>query len=139
MKKIFQIIIVVIVLGTGTTLASLAYGYIDPEQYQNYSNIHEKTLTYNALESLLNYCYEHASDSPNPVQDLLDKGFLNSGNLVHNCKDVKQTFDNVDMELAAMIKALNKLTLEDQMRNQANDMAAQYNCTITQNGLSYQC
>jgi hypothetical protein len=85
-----------------------AHGYTDPKQYENYPDIQGKVLGDNALEYLLNYCFEHASDSANPAQDLVDKGLLDPNLIVHNCKEVKSTFDKVDTELTDMIKALNE-------------------------------
>jgi hypothetical protein len=42
----------------------------------------------NALEEVRNYCFQHASD-PNPIQDLIDKGFLPESFTGETCKSVK--------------------------------------------------
>jgi hypothetical protein len=42
---------------------------------------------------LVNYFFQDA-DRPNPIQDLIDKGFLHSG-FNETCKSVKQTYDKV--------------------------------------------
>ena len=47
--------------------------------------------TMGSLE-ILDYSYEHASDSPNPVQDLIDKGFLSSDLKGATCKSIKETY-----------------------------------------------
>jgi hypothetical protein len=39
----------------------------------------------------INYCYEHAADSANPVQDLVDKGFVPDFN-GWDCKLVKERY-----------------------------------------------
>jgi hypothetical protein len=46
-----------------------------------------------SYQELINYCYQHA-DRPNPLEDLIDKGFLPSG-FKETCKSVKQTYDKV--------------------------------------------
>lgn len=38
---------------------------------------HGQTMTQQQRESLLDYCFQHA-DRPNPIDDLIDKGFLSS-------------------------------------------------------------
>ena len=38
---------------------------------------HGQTMTQQQREALINYCYQHA-DRPNPIDDLIDKGFLPS-------------------------------------------------------------
>ena len=48
-----------------------------------------------ALEELRNYCFQHASESPNPVEDLMDKGFLYENITVKNCKEVKLAIDKI--------------------------------------------
>jgi hypothetical protein len=54
---------------------------------------HGQNMTQQQREALINYCYQHA-DRPNPLQDLIDKGFLPSG-FKETCKSVKQTYDKV--------------------------------------------
>ena len=41
------------------------------------------------LESLLNYCFEHASDSANPIQDLVDKGLITGIYSGKTCADIR--------------------------------------------------
>lgn len=62
-------------------LISLAYG---------------QTSTEEQLETLINYCYQHA-DRPNPIQDLIDKGFL-PPNLTETCKSIKQLYDKIQAD-----------------------------------------
>ena len=45
------------------------------------------------LETLVNYCYQHASDSPNPIQDLVDKGLLSPEFNGKTCVSIKQTLE----------------------------------------------
>ena len=47
------------------------------------------------LNKIVNYCFEHAN-RPNPVQDLLDKGLVNTTKFSgKTCADVKQGYDNL--------------------------------------------
>jgi hypothetical protein len=43
---------------------------------------------------MLNYCYQHA-DRPNPLQDLIDKGFLSLNFKGETCLSVNQTYNDV--------------------------------------------
>jgi len=68
-----------------------------------------------ALESLLNYCYEHA-DRPNPIQDLVDKGFLSSNMTGITCAEVRQMDDRVQIAIKVVNEKLeqyNKLILQE--------------------------
>jgi len=44
-------------------------------------------------EALINYCYQHA-DRPNPVDDLIDKGFLPPSFKGETCISIKQAYEN---------------------------------------------
>jgi excinuclease UvrABC helicase subunit UvrB len=71
-------------------------------------------------EALINYCYQHA-DRPNPIQDLIDKGFLPEG-FKETCKSVKQTYDKVQTKLEAEEQARLKelqVRLKEQQENTA--------------------
>jgi hypothetical protein len=61
-------------------LVSLAYGQ---------SLTQEEKI---GVKELLNYCYQHASD-PNPIQDLIDKGFLPKSLNATTCLEWKQYYD----------------------------------------------
>jgi hypothetical protein len=80
-------------------LVSLAYGYpygyppIDPEPFKDNPEDYNRILNYNELQLLLDYCYEHASDSANPVQDLVDKGLVNGIWDNRDCKEIKNISD----------------------------------------------
>jgi hypothetical protein len=52
-----------------------------------------------SLEPLINYCYQHA-DRPNPIQDLIDKGFLSPEFRAETCLSLKQTYDLIASNLA---------------------------------------
>ena len=58
---------------------------------------HGQNMTQQQRESIINYCFEHA-DRPNPIQDLIDKGFLPSG-FKETCKSVKQTYDKEQIRI----------------------------------------
>lgn len=61
-----------LIIGLIILLNPLAHGYIDPEEYRGSPDLYDRILNYNELELLVKYCYEHASESPNPIQDLVD-------------------------------------------------------------------
>jgi hypothetical protein len=72
---------------------------------------------------ILDYCYQHA-DSPNPVQDLVDKGVVSSEFNGGTCAGVKQASDNT-----------LKVTL-----NFTNHMIQRYQeCTDKPNSSPYDC
>jgi hypothetical protein len=51
-----------------------------------------------SYQELINYCYQHA-DRPNPIQDLIDKGFLSLNFTGQTCISVKQTYNTIVNEL----------------------------------------
>lgn len=69
------------------------------QQEVNKTNIDNLTMQRNQLETeqqsleiMVNYCFEHI-DRPNPIQDLIEKGFVDSEYRNITCKDIKMTFD----------------------------------------------
>jgi hypothetical protein len=82
-------------------LIGLAYGYIDPEKYRSAPELYDALVKYNKLEKLYDYCYAHASDSANPIQDLIDKGLIDSE--YTDCKTVKSTFDALDAKIVQLL------------------------------------
>jgi hypothetical protein len=48
-----------------------------------------------SLQELLNYCFQHA-DRPNPLQDLIDKGFLSPNFKGETCISVRQMYNEVE-------------------------------------------
>jgi hypothetical protein len=81
-------------LTVGLVLLSMQYanGYIDPEGYTD-PKMYGAIVKYNALEELVNYCFEHATDSAHPIKDLVDKGFLPPEYEGQDCATIKRTFD----------------------------------------------
>jgi hypothetical protein len=84
-----QSIVYVIVIGIAVFIAiQVVYGQ-EGNTTKLLENSSQQTMTLDqmsalnnhikVLETLLNYCFEHASDSPNPIQDLVDKGLINAG------------------------------------------------------------
>jgi hypothetical protein len=63
-------------------------------QYGHGQNI---TMTQEQRKAIIDYCFQHA-DRLNPLQDLIDKGFLPEG-FNETCKSVKQTYDKVQSDL----------------------------------------
>ena len=91
--------------------------------------------TMGSLE-ILDYCYEHASDSPNPVQDLIDKGFLSSSFKGETCLSVRQMYNEVENRIKAQ---LANLTAEQNKYDQyyvcANNQSTTYEeCARILNG-----
>ena len=79
----------------------------------------EQTVTQEQRESylaLVNYCYEHA-DRPNPIQDLIDKGFLSPEFKGETCISVKQTYNTIIRELAIRQEKLDKAFAEERENN----------------------
>jgi hypothetical protein len=72
-------------------------------------------LQQKSLEELINYCFQHA-DRPNPLQDLIDKGFLSESFRGETCLSVKQMHNEVltrIREVGTRINEQNKnLTIE---------------------------
>ena len=52
----------------------------------------------NSLQALLDYCFQHA-DRPNPVQDLIDKGFLSETFTGETCISVRQMYNEVETKI----------------------------------------
>jgi len=73
----------------GLLINSKVYGLVTPEEELQLSK------RFVMMESMLNYCIDHASDSANPIQDLLDKGLASSEFIGVSCADVKLWYDNV--------------------------------------------
>jgi hypothetical protein len=82
---------------------SVAQGYLDPDRYIQVPKLHQNVLKLNQLETLLDYCYQHASDSDNPVQDLVDKGLAPQEYNSWNCGQVKTTYESLDVETARLL------------------------------------
>jgi hypothetical protein len=80
---------------------------------------HQLQQQQKALEELLNYCFQHA-DRPNPIQDLVDKGFLSLNFKGETCISIKQTYNDVltrIRELQLRIYELNEnLTAQTEKR-----------------------
>jgi hypothetical protein len=72
------------------------------------------------LEKLLNYCYQHA-DRPNPIQDLIDKGFLSSNSTGQTCLSVRQSYN----EIQTMIN--NNLEIQQQKQKEQHEKTFSYN------------
>jgi hypothetical protein len=70
----------------------------------------------NALEQLRNYCFQHASDSPNPVQDLIDKGFLSESFSGETCKSVNVMIDKIQLDLQVQQQKLRDIEEKQQQK-----------------------
>jgi len=68
------------------------------------------------LYELVNYCYEHA-DRPNPIQDLIDKGFLSSNFTGETCISVKQMYNEVETRISKQLANLSEERGEREQRN----------------------
>jgi len=78
--------------------------------------VHGETMTQQQRESLLDYCFQHAG-RPNPIDDLIDKGFLSSSFRGETCLSVNEAHEKeqirINEELQQKQEAINK-------ENQAN-------------------
>lgn len=96
-EKWTMITLAAVALSLTIGVVSLAYGYIDPDKYRDSPGLPEKIIKYNEIEKVRDYCYEHASDSSNPVQDLVSKGFLNASMyMMTDCADINVIFDQLE-------------------------------------------
>lgn len=94
------------------------------KHFEKPSDIQQKE----SLEALLDYCFQHA-DRPNPLQDLIDKGFLSPSFTGETCISVRQMYNEVE----------NRITAEQNKYNQyvncANNQSATYQeCNLIFNG-----
>jgi hypothetical protein len=94
-----QSIVFVIVIGIAVFIAMpVVYGQ-EGNTTKLLENSSQQTMTLGesvalsnhikVLEGLLNYCFEHASDSVNPIQDLVDKGLINGIYSGKTCADIR--------------------------------------------------
>jgi hypothetical protein len=89
-----------------------------------------------SLQALLDYCFQHA-DRPNPMQDLIDKGFLPPHFKGETCILVRQMYNEVENRIR---EQLENLTAEQNKYNQyvncANNQSATYEeCNRIFNGI----
>ena len=78
-----------------------AHGFIDPREYADDPALFQAIQEFNALEKLVDYCWEHA-DSPNPIQNLVDKGLMPP--TYADCKEVKNALDVADTKAAQLMR-----------------------------------
>ena len=91
-----------------TNSTDIIYSRLNTEILQE-----EKRL--NALQEVRNYCFQHASD-PNPVQDLIDKGFLPESFTGETCKSVKVTIDKIELDL--QVKRQKLMDIAEKLRKE---------------------
>ena len=79
-----------------------------------------------SLQALLDYCFQHA-DRPNPLQDLIDKGFLSPSFKGETCLSVRQMYNEVENRIR---EQLENLTAEQNKHYQylacANNQSTTY-------------
>jgi hypothetical protein len=91
MNNIFLLVAISLTIG----LVSLAYGFQEDPRYLE-------------MGKILNYCYEHASDSANPAQDLVDKGILDFQYPAGiTCGEVKQDWEHIHNIISAYKNCLD--------------------------------
>lgn len=71
-----------------------------------------QTMTQQQRQALLDYCFQHA-DRPNPIDDLIDKGFLPSSFKGQTCISIRQAYNEELLSQQRQQEAINK-------ENQAN-------------------
>lgn len=87
------------------------------------------------LEELLNYCFLHA-DRPNPLQDLLDKGFLSESFKGQTCLSVKQMHNDIQIKISEQQTIINEQKNNDTI--EFNRETAMYKECMNQNNMTVQ-
>jgi hypothetical protein len=78
--------------------------------------IEQEQKRLDALEQVRNYCFQHASDSPNPVKDLVDKGFLSESFTGETCKSVNVLIDKIQLGLPVQQQKLTDIEVKQQQK-----------------------
>jgi hypothetical protein len=78
--------------------------------------VHGETMTQQQRESLLDYCFQHAG-RPNPIDDLIDKGFLSSSFKGETCLSVNEAHEKEKVRINAELRQKQEATNKE---NQAN-------------------
>lgn len=108
---IISLALVAISLIVGLVLVQYAHG-----QNITMSQLEQQT---ESLKGVIDYCFQHA-DRPNPIQDLIDKGFLSPESKGETCISIKEKYNDVltrIRELQLRIYELNEnLTAQTQKR-----------------------
>jgi hypothetical protein len=87
----FAIVATVLIIG----LFSQVVKGQTPEEAPNKTAVQEGARYIVTLETLVDYCFEHASDSANPVQDLVDKGLISPQFTGETCGSAKLKYENI--------------------------------------------
>ena len=77
---------------------------------------HGQIMTQQQRESLIDYCFQHA-DRPNPIDDLIDKGFLSSSFRGETCLSVKEAHEKEQIRISEESRILQETINQE---NQAN-------------------
>jgi len=110
-----------------TNSTDIIYARLNTEILQE-----EKRL--NALEELRNYCFHHASD-PNPVKDLIDKGFLPESFTGETCKSVKVTIDKIEPDL--QVKRQKLMDIANKLREEHRTKYEKYLIELAMNNTKF--
>jgi hypothetical protein len=128
-----KIILVAVIIGT-LVLMQYAHGITEEQRKENrekYARLIEEDIKKQkqgkqfeiqptdiqqkeSLQALLGYCFQHA-DRPNPLQDLIDKGFLSESFRGETCLSVKQMYNEVETRIR---EQLENLTAEQNKNDQ---------------------
>ena len=115
---ITSIALVTISLTVGLVLMQYAYGITEEQRQANrerYAGLIEEEIKQQIvvnpayiqqkemLKELLDYCFQHA-DRPNPIQDLVDKGFLSETFTGETCISVRQMIDEVETRIREQVE-----------------------------------
>ena len=109
---------VAISLTVGLVLMQYAYGITEEQRQANreeYARLIEEDIKQQIvvnpayiqqkelLKTLLDYCFQHA-DRPNPLQDLIDKGFLSPSFNGETCLSVRQMSNEVENRIREQVE-----------------------------------
>jgi len=86
-------------------------------------SLKEKQTLGKSLDALLNYCFQHA-DRPNPLQDLIDKGFLPETFKGQTCISVRDNQTKNNVERTIINEKINNLT--SQVQREGQEGASRY-------------
>ena len=101
-----NIIFIIVTAISATVFTNQVYGYIDPYEYEDNPTLFAGITKLNELEKIITHCFD--SESPNPVQNLLDRGLVNASLLdelgIQDCKEAKIQFDKLDIDVRRAIR-----------------------------------
>jgi len=91
-----------------------------------------QNMTQQQREALIDYCFQNAG-RPNPIDDLIDKGFLSPSLRGETCLSVRETYEKEQMSNK------QKLSVEQEVANLANQIRIDDYHKCLQNKTNEEC